>query len=296
MDIGGTNTRARLADLNGTALVEVQEPTTAGSSDEIISQITRLRDRLFEQHGRARNRLRAVVMGTPGVVDPKTHRVCYAPNLPALEQPHFLDRLSKFWPVPIRMANDVNLAALGEARFEHKNVIRDFVFVSIGTGLGFGLVRDGIVYEGSGGRAGELGYLPYPPGCSTTIETFVSGPGISSIHRNLGGSGQAQDAFDEAHNQGTPGRETIERFLSDLAWLLAILSTLLDPHEIVLGGGVGVRCGPYLPRLNDALAQFSPIRPQLSTSKLGGLAGLVGAVYQALDDCRPMERLREEAK
>jgi predicted NBD/HSP70 family sugar kinase len=293
MDIGGTSLRAQLADLTGTPVAEWTEPTAVLHADELVEQIIRVRDRLVGEHERARGRLRAVAIGTPGVVDPMTHCVRYAQNVPALEHSGFFKMLSNAWNVPLRLGNDVNLAAIGEARLDKSRHVPDFVFVSIGTGLGFGLVRDGILYQGSSGRAGELGYLPYPPGGSTTIETFVSGPGISTEHHRLGGSGLVRDAFDEADRGEAPGRVAIDRFLADLAWLLTILSTLLDPHKIVLGGGIGVRCGPYLSTLRQSLAELSPIRPDLSVSELAGRAGLIGAVHQALDVCRPIENLTE---
>lgn len=293
MDAGGTRIRAQLADLDGNPVAQLLERTEATDADALLQQISRLRDRLLLEHPPARSRLRAAVVGTPGVVDPLTQRVRYAPNVPALEHPDFFSRLSRCWEVPVRMGNDVNLAAIAEARVEaHDESSRDFVFVSIGTGLGFGIVQGGEVYHGTAGRAGELGYLPYPPGSDTTIESFVSGPGIAGRHERLGGSGSAQDAFDQAGRGESPGRETVERFISDLAWLLTIVSTLLDPNKIVLGGGVGVRCEPYLPRLHEALSDLSPIRPPLSISQLGDRAGLAGAVFQALDDCRPVSRLK----
>jgi predicted NBD/HSP70 family sugar kinase len=292
MDVGGTSTRAQLADLDGTPLAEFQEPTRATDPDELIRQIATLRDRLLAEHAQAKDRLKAVAIGTPGVIDPATHRTHYAPNVPALGHPDFYARLSRAWPVPITMGNDVNFAALGEARIDRSRRIPDFVFVSIGTGLGFGIVQDGRIYHGHAGRAGELGYLPYPPGSDSTIESFVSGPGIGRRHERLGGSGLVQDAFDEADQGESPGKAAVEHFLSDLAWLLAIVSTLLDPHRIVLGGGIGVRCRPYIPHLESALWRLSPIRPVLAISQLGGRAGLVGAVSQALDDCRPIQRLK----
>lgn len=291
MDVGGSNVRGQLADLEGTPVAEADEATESSDVDRLVVQITRIKEYLLRQHSGASERLKAIAIGTPGVVDPASHRVRYAPNLPALEHPEFLTRLAASCEKSVRVCNDVNLAAVGEASLPATRDLPDFVFVSIGTGLGFALVREGRVYEGSAGRAGELGYLPYPPGSSTTIESFVSGPGISRVHRLLGGSGRARDALDEADRGERPGSDAIDRFLSDLTWLLMILSTLLDPHQIILGGGIGIRCQPYLVRLQDALETLSPIRPTLTLSGLGARAGLIGAVRQALNDCRSIEQL-----
>jgi predicted NBD/HSP70 family sugar kinase len=296
MDLGGTTARAQLADLDGKPVEEISEPTCKGSAGELISQLLRLAECLVRRHERSRGRVRAIIIGTPGVVDPATQQVHYAPNVPPLEHPGVLSRLAEAWQVPVRLVNDVNLAAFGEASLPGAANGRDFVFVSIGTGLGFGLVRDGKVYQGSAGRAGELGYLPYPPGSATTIESFVSGPGIGRMHARLGGSGKPEDALDEAERGEEPGREAVDRFGVDLAWVLTILSTLLDPHEIVLGGGIGLRCHPFLSSLRGAMKSLSPITPELTVSRLGGRAGLVGAVCQALDDCRSIGQLAEGGK
>jgi predicted NBD/HSP70 family sugar kinase len=287
MDIGATTARAALANLDGSVIASRKEPTDTRGTKPLLEQLVRLSRELAQSAADSVN-LITLAIGTPGVVDPRTHQIRYAHNLPALEAPDFYQQLSAAFSVPVSLHNDVNLAALGERWQGAGRKTRDFVFVSIGTGLGFGLILGGTLYQGVSGRAGEFGYTRYP-GDDATLEALISGPGIAKHHRELGGSGLPEDAFREADARKAPGSVVIDRFLERLSWLLSALSTLLDPERIVLGGGIGVRCRPYLPTLQTLLRTHSPIVPNVLVSQLEGDAGLQGAISIALQRSRPLE-------
>lgn len=288
MDIGGSTARAGIADLNGNVLKSVREDTDTGSEDRFVEQLRRLKARLIEGAPVPPEKVLAVAIGTPGVIDPNMQVVRHAPNLPLLEAPGLIDRLRAALGTALFLHNDVNLAALGERWRGAGRGVDDFAFVSIGSGLGFGLVMGGQLYQGCSGRAGEFGYTPVFAGAAATIEDVVAGPGIGRAHREAGGSGRPEDAFDEADAGIEPGASVIAAFLEQLGWLLAALSTLLDPSRLVLGGGIGRRCASHLAQLRDHVSKQTPFGPDIMVSHLEDDAGLIGAFAVALEESRPL--------
>lgn len=291
MDIGGTSARVGLADLQGEILAVCRERTDQSSEAALMTQLKRLQQTLCYEAKVTYRKLLHIGIGTPGVVDPKTRAIGYAPNLPILEIPGFTQRLEDELGVPLSFYNDVNLAALGEKAQGAGRATDTFIFVGIGTGLGFGLVLGGTLFEGSKGRAGEFGYFPTSVGQRVTLEDTLSGAALAKSHRAAGGSGDPQTAFTEAEGGLEPGLSTIRAFAERLVWLFTALSTLLDPDKLILGGSIGRRCAPLLPELRVALGRSSPIVPELVISQLGDDAGLLGAVAIALQKSEPLTEL-----
>ncbi len=288
MDIGGTSARVALADLQGKILLVCRERTDQSSEAALITQLKRLQQKLCHEAKIAQKKLLHIGIGTPGVVDPKTRAIGYAPNLPVLEAPGFTKRLEDELGVPLSFYNDVNLAALGEKAQGAGQVTDTFIFIGIGTGLGFGLILGGALFEGSKGRAGEFGYLPVSVNQRATLEDTICGAALARSHKEAGGSGDPQIAFAEAEAGVEPGISTIRVLTERLVWLFAALSTLLDPDKLILGGSIGRRCAPLLPELRVALGRSSPIVPELAISQLGDDAGLLGAVAIALQKSEPL--------
>jgi predicted NBD/HSP70 family sugar kinase len=289
MDVGGTTIRAVLANLDGTVVRTVREPTEQGSADALVDQIARLVRSLSVGPG-ARGRVLEVAIGTPGVVDPSGHHITIAPNLRSLEEDGFLDRLELAVDVPLTILNDVNAAALGEFGARPADSLDSLVYVSIGTGLGFGLVVDRRLHHGTGGRAGELGLLPYPPGSESILEDRLSGAGVRRRHLDAGGLGNPEDAFLEAEAGLEPGISVVSAFLDDLSWTLTVITTLFDPDLIVLGGGIGLRCAPHLDTVRGHVARASGFSTDIAVARLGDDAGLTGAVASALEPARSVDR------
>jgi predicted NBD/HSP70 family sugar kinase len=289
MDIGGTSARAVLADLRGNIIASCRKATQHSSKDGLLSQLLNLKAQLAAQQGIAEDDIISVAIGTPGVIDPQNQQVRYAPNLRALEEAGFLHELQEALGTTVSLHNDVNLAALGE---KWRGACQDtghFIFISIGTGLGFGLMLDHQLYQGFGGRAGEYGYLPFPPGSETSLEEVLSGPALARRHAELGGAGSSRDAFAEADAGEEPGKTVIAEMVEHLAWLICSLATLLDPATVVLGGGVGGRCHSRLADIMTATQRMSPIVPTVVVSELGEDAGLLGAVCTALQASRSVD-------
>lgn len=289
VDVGGTTTRAVLADLEGAVVGAQRVATERGPAPDLAARLAALTRDLAARH-RATGRVANVVICTPGVVDPARRRIAIAPNLPALETDGFLDRLDAAIGVPLVLLNDVNAAALGELHRGAGVGLRDLVYVNVGTGLGFGLVIGGALHHGIAGRAGEFGLAPYPPGTASTLEDALAGEGLRRRHLAAGGSGAPEDAFREAEGGREPGASLVATFLDDLAWASSAVATLLDPERIVLGGGIGLRCASFLPDIRDAVARNVGFDVDLAIAHLGDDAGLAGAVETALAPARRVER------
>lgn len=287
MDIGGTTARACLATLSGQPLQRLREPTAGSSPDALIAQIKRFSETLCAQAGVPVTHVLSVAIGTPGVVDPVSHRVRYAPNLAVLETPDFAATLASELGLPVSLHNDVNLAAVGEHAHGAGRAVQTFVLVSLGTGLGFGLVVGNRLHRGSAGRAGELGYLRLSPSQPGTVEDLLCGASIARRHAAAGGSGGVESAFDEAERGLEPGLGVVTSLIPPLAWLLSALGTLLDPDRLILGGGVGGRFRAFAPHLTRTLEDLSPITPPVVFAELGDDAGLYGAVATALREAEP---------
>lgn len=288
MDIGGTTARASLTTLRGKVIATLREPTESSGPEALVAQIRDLTVKLCGQAQLSQSQVLGVAIGTPGAVDPVSSRVRYAPNLSSLEVPGFATTLASQLGLPVSLHNDVNLAAVGEQVHGIGRGVNTFAFVSIGTGLGFGLVIGGELHRGSTGRAGELGYLRLTPRHPETIEDVLCGPGIAHRHAVAGGSGEVAEAFDEAERGREPGLSVVTELIPYLAWLLSALGTLLDPERLILGGSVGQRFRAFTPILTRSFEQLSPIAPPLTFSELGDDAGLYGAVSMAMAEAEPL--------
>ena len=289
LDVGGTTTRAVLTDLLGAEVGRRYEATAQSSADGLARQLASIVHRLTADF-RANGRVVGVGLGTPGVVDAQRRCFTIAPNILALETEGILDRLDVALGVPVTLLNDVNAAAIGELQFGAGVGIRQMVYVGIGTGLGFGLVINGSLHQGVAGRAGEMGLLTLHPESKATFESVLSGKGVQRRHAEAGGSGRPEDAFNEAEQGVEPGATVISRFLQDVVWMISVLSTMLDPERVILGGGIGLRCRPYVPQICEALEDRLGFVTEVAVGELGDDAGLAGAVVAALEPARRVDR------
>ena len=287
-DVGGSLTRGVLTDLRGETLAQLRAPTPqtdARGTAEHLAQLTRE----LQAEAGSKSAPVQVALATPGVFDERAGLIQFAPNLPALEEPDFVAQVRRSLPCPVTFLNDVKAATLGELRRGAGIPYRDLVYAGIGTGLGFGLAFDRQLFEGVAGRAGEFG-LTRMPGGAGTLEDRVSGVALRERHRAAGGSGQPEDAFAEAAAGLQPGAMVIEGFLADLAWSLAAINTLNDPECVVLGGGVGMQCRPYVSNLEAQVKQNCGFSPNICVTELGDDAGLIGAVSVAIEAARTVDQ------
>lgn len=203
--------------------------------------------------------LRAFVIGTPGVLDPRTGDPRLAVNLPAWHE-GVLDALRSDLGRPVTLENDVNLAAMAEQAVGAAAGVPDFVLVWIGVGLGLATVLGGRLHRGVGGAAGEIGYLPVP---GVPLPEDLTHPATGAFQRLVGA--QAVLPLAESYGFAEPtaaacvaaavsaacrGEQRGDDFLCELAVRVATgvaaISVVLDPGLVVLGGDVGMAGGTGL--------------------------------------------------
>jgi len=244
--------------------------------------------------------LRAFVIGTPGVLDPRTGDPRLAVNLPAWHE-GVLDALRADLGRPVTLENDVNLAAMAEQAVGAAVGVPDFVLVWIGVGLGLATVLGGRLHRGVGGAAGEIGYLPVP---GVPLPQDLTHPATGAFQRLVGAQAvlplaesygftepSAAAAVATAADAAAAGDQRGVDFLCDLAVRVATgvaaVSVVLDPGLVVLGGNVGLAGGTELAnRVAADVGRFCPAKPTVVPTAVDGWPVLRGAILAAVDQAR----------
>ncbi len=300
LDIGGTTIKGGVVDADGVILVKGLKDTPAHDSSAIVEEAANLIRELSLHHS-----IDAVGVACAGFIDPSGSMVLFSPNLAWRDEP-LKQRLESALDLPVVIENDANAAAWGEFRFGAAAEVDDMVMVTVGTGLGGGVVVDGVLMRGAFGVAAELGHMRVVPdgircGCGNRgcWEQYASGSALLREARELVASGSPHAArlielcsgdlrmlggpdITRAAAEGDPAAVEL---LADLAaWIgegLASVAAILDPELIVLGGGVS-EAGALL--IDPAFAAF---RRQLTgrghrpearfvLASLGNDAGMIG--------------------
>jgi len=289
---------AGVADVTGNVVTKISvNPATA---DDPVALVRNAVMAACDSAGVAPEALRAFVIGTPGVLDPRTGDPRLAVNLPAWHE-GVLDALRSDLGRPVTLENDVNLAAMAEQSVGAAAGVADFVLVWIGVGLGLAAVLDGRLHRGVGGAAGEIGYLPVP---GVPLPEDVTHPATGAFQRLVGAQAvvplAAQYGFIEptaaaavaaAVRSADTGEERGGAFLSELAGRVATgvaaVSVVLDPGLVVLGGDVGLAGGTALAaRVAAEVGRICPARPTVVPTAVSGAPVLRGAILAAVDQAR----------
>lgn len=297
-DLGGTTTALGLFLLDGTCLAEVRFtiPPTAKGQD-VVGYLVDAARRLW--HGAPAGCPQVLGMGVaaPGVTDPETGEVTLAPAVGWAGTPvrHLLEQELG---IPVVVDNDVNAAALAEWRFGDGARYHSFCFVSIGTGVGMGIVLNGRIHRGLFNQAGEIGYMVMgpeggsAPGGFGDLESRISLSAVARDYARLAGEQPSGDAdpeviFRRLVNEAALGRPEAVSLLEELVRLLARaiinIFVVLAPEAIFLGGPISPYVPDLLPRLEAEIRRLVPFRPVLLRSALQQRAGLVGACALASD-------------
>lgn len=280
VDLRRDSYRLRLTDLCGGVLADECSPQTgAGKVTTAEAAVAHVLELLVAAQEKAAvtSPLAALVVGLSAAWDEAARRVYAARNLRYLEGVNLRSLIEARLPVPIRVANDVKLGAIGELATGSAVGKRDFYYLSLGSGVAGAGVVAGQVHGGVSGFAGELGYLRLrtADGDWTDLETVSSRGALELRWQALAGSEPL--AFGLARK---PANVEEHRYREDLlnALLMALtaITALNDPPLLVLGGSLGVQLGPVLEELDARLAATVPAPPALQISGVGSDAALVG--------------------
>jgi predicted NBD/HSP70 family sugar kinase len=286
---------AEVADVTGRRVADVRvNPNGADDPTELVRGVI---ERACASAGVKLARLSALVIGSPGVVDPRTGDPHLAVNLPAWHE-GALDALRGVLHKPVVIENDVNLAAMAERAVGAATGADDFVLVWLGGGLGLATMLGGRLHRGTAGAAGEIGYLPVH---GAPLHTDITLPDNGGFQLLAGGA--AVRALAVRH--GLPAATAAEAlqaavssesaasaaFLDDLAHRVAVgvasVCVVLDPGLVVLGGELGRAGGAVLAaRVAAGVAAICPARPRVVPTGVPGEPVLRGAMLAALDQAR----------
>lgn len=300
VDVGGTKIAGGVLDERGTILEEARVESPAQDTEAIEQAIAALVTGL-----RGRHDVIGVGVGAAGFIDARRAKVMFAPNL-AWRDVDLKAELEEHIDVPVVVENDANAAAWGEFRFGAASDADDLLLVTVGTGVGGGIVLDGQLVRGTFGVAAEIGHLRMVPGgllcgCGNLgcLEQYASGsalvrdaraaasePGVVTLLLDMAGGDPARitgPMVTEAARAGD--RLALDQFATMGRWLgegIASLAAVLDPGVVVLGGGVSAAGDILLDPVRAAYAANltgGDKRPhaEIRLATLGNKAGMMGA-------------------
>ena len=311
IDIGGTKVAAVLVDASGTVIARDRGPVAPETNDAALHSIIAVTDRLLTEHPGACERLAGIGAGAPGGVDWRNGVLLAATNLAWRDLP-LAKALSERYGVPTLVENDVNVAAWGERCFGGWSVpntpVQHLVYLTVGTGIGAGLVENGRIVRGKRG-AGEIGHIPLLDngiqckcGMVGCLEAVASGPALGVAGRLLAEAGAAPRLLQlaggtatditaahvfQAAQEGSPGaQQLLVREGYYLALAVLICWRMLDPQVIVIGGGLAEAGAPLFDAVWNELRRLRPRGPDPSEyvvhTKLGADAGAIGGAALVL--------------
>ena len=284
LDLGARFLRGAICDLAGEVRARQDIELRAADVDEALTAAAALRDSLVESSELDGHLIDGAVVGVPGVVEARTGKLRLAANVEGLEGRALADDLRERLGFHVALENDINLAALGEHWAGVARGVPDFVFLSVGTGMGAGLVLEGELHRGHHGAAGEVDFAL--PGLGDEVDP--SAPAIAELAAGLAREGKWQTrlappfdvrALFAAARGGDPlGRAVVEEEARRIALHIAPVAAVADVGLVVLGGGIGANGDLLLEPVRGHLGDWLPYPPRIETSSLGEAAVLMGAL------------------
>jgi predicted NBD/HSP70 family sugar kinase len=282
LDLGARFVRGAVCDLAGEVRARQDLELTVAEVAGAVEAIERLHSSLLETSGLDRDRIDGVVVGVPGVVEQGTGLLRVAENVAGLEGRAFASELQSALGLPVTLENDVNLAALGEQWRGVARGVDDFVFLSIGTGVGAGVVLGGELHRGRHGAAGEIDFaLIAFDGVDPAAEK------VSELAAEL--VGRAEDprtVFGAAREGDQAARSVVAEVARRIALHVAPFAAVADVELVVLGGGIGANGDLLLDPIGHQLTEWLPFPPRLEVSTLGEAAVLTGALAVGVQSAR----------
>jgi predicted NBD/HSP70 family sugar kinase len=295
IDIGRAWIRIAAADLSGEIVARRDERNHARSATALVRTVSGVAHAVVAAAGLTWEQVAHTVVGGPGVFDPESDRLLHAPNLPGWSRPGLMSSLREALPPSVALDNDANLAAVGERTYGSGPDAATFVYLSVGTGIGMGIIIDGHLYRGAHGAAGEVGYLPlgdHGEGRDARLrgilEAAASADAVVRTAKQLGveGASSAKRVFSAARLGDPLALAAVEAEGERLALVVGTVAAIIDPEFVLLGGGVGSNLDLLRPTLERRLTQLTPLAPRIAEGSLGQDAIVLGAVASALDTAR----------
>ena len=290
VDVGGTKILAAVVSRDGSLGVRLERPSDHSSQDALLAEL----DSLVEELHRAEPEAVALGFGVPSRIDQRSGHALKSVNIP-LEGVDLRDRMREQHGLPVALDNDANAAAIAEWQVGAARGARHVVMLTLGTGVGGGLILDGRPYRGATGSGAELGHIVLEPGgppCGCGghghLESFAAGPAADRVARSLYGDGSDAHELVRRGRDGEP--EAVEALAGIGRYLgsgIATFVNVFEPELVVVGGGFGdageLLLGPA--REVVAVEGLEPARDnvRIVEAELGIEAGVIGAGMVAFE-------------
>lgn len=305
IDIGGTTVKLGLFDLNGELLDKLEIETRKTEKGRyILSDIAKSIEGILNERKIKKEEVLGVGVGVPGPVkEDGTVLGCVNLGWPVF---NVSTELEKILGLPVKVANDANIAALGEMFKGGGKGYKNMIMVTLGTGVGGGVIINGKVLAGNNGAGGEIGHISVNPhekiscncGKKGCLEQYASATGIVKLAKDALEKENcesklrdikeitAKDIFDFAKENEQLSLEVVDKFASILGRALANISCICDPEVFVIGGGVS-KAGDIL---IDKVKQYyrenafhATVDTKFKVAKLGNDAGIFGGAKLSLE-------------
>jgi len=319
IDLGGTFIKGGIVDDLGNIVVQDKTPTeSAGGADKVAENIAALAKKLMAAVGLSIGDVEGIGMGVPGMIDSKAGTVIYSNNL-AWEDFAIGQRVQELTGLPVKIANDANVAALGEVKFGVAKAYEHAILLTLGTGVGGGIVVDGKLVEGNRSAGAELGHSVIVMGgeqCTCgrkgCLEAYASATALirdtkramllhpESKMWEIGSLDEVtgKTAFDYAESDSF-AKEVVDGYIRGLACGIVNFANIFRPEVVILGGGVcaqGDNLVKPLQAILDKELFAGAMGPQVKVliAELGNSAGILGAAALLLDS--PAEAVKKETQ
>ena len=305
IDLGGTNIQVGIIDGNQKIMAQTSMPTRAERpAEEVIADIAGLVRQLMESLNMEESALAGIGVGCPGLVDANAGVVRYSNNI-SWENVALVRELGKYFACEIRISNDANCAALGEVRAGAAKDVSNAILLTLGTGVGGGIILNGKVFEGSNAGGAELGHTslilggePCTCGRRGCVEAYASATALirdakraaiadkkSLMNRMCGGKIENMNGkipFDAALEGDQAAREVVENYYTYLAEAIANYVNIFRPDVVLLSGGICNQGSRLTKPVEEHLSFlcFGGDRafvPPVRCAVLGNDAGIIGA-------------------
>ncbi|MDO8446705.1 MAG: ROK family protein [Deltaproteobacteria bacterium] len=301
IDMGGTNIRLALISSDGLAINSLRYKTSAQEGkDAVISRLSSATAEMIAE-GRKHGMVIGIGIGAPGLIENGVVR--FSPNLPGWKEVPLQNLLEEALSLPVVLENDANAVAYGENSFGAGKGLSSLICITLGTGVGGGLILDGKIWRGAFGMAGEVGHIVVEPDgnkCSCgnrgCLETYASATGIVRTARDTVNRGDASwdtgnlttETLEGAARGGDKAAASL--FAGAGRYLgigISSLLHILNPEAVIIGGGVARAWDLFYPSLSEEIKQrcFKEIaeRTKIMPASLGDNAGILGAARLAFE-------------
>ena len=308
VDLGGTTIKVGLVNEAYEIIDNMSCPTgRERAAEEVLKDMAMLCKKVMDKHGVTEKELDSIGIGSPGIASPEEGIILSSSNL-NFDHVNVRSEIQKYINVPVFVENDANCAALGEAVCGAAKGEKNVIVVTLGTGVGGGIIADGKINRGSFCGAGEIGHMVIDCvdgvqcGCGRKgcWEQYASATALIRmakeaaekesntkilVHAREGKieNINAKNVFDAAHEEDSVAKAVLERYFKYIACGVANLINILEPDMIVLGGGMSAQkeylTVPVEKFVKEEMYGGLSLKTKITAATLGNEAGIIGAAF-----------------